>query len=78
MKDLLEKLCCISGELLYYSSKIIWASHPIFGEECIILKFKDINDNQLEIEIPHRELIKLHDHSLENYIFKIAVEKGLL
>lgn len=78
MKDLLEKLCTISGEILYYSSKVVWASHPMFGEDVIILKFKDINNNELSIEIPHRDIIKLHDHSLENYIFKIASEKGLL
>lgn len=78
MSDLYEKLCLIVGELLCYSHKVIWASAPIFGEGCIILKFRDSMNNELEIDVPHMEIVKLHDHSLQAYIFELASKKGLL
>lgn len=78
MKDLYEKLCIIVGEILCYSHKVCWASAPRFGEGVIILEFKDYNSQSIEIEVPHIKLIKLHDHSLENYIFELAKEKGIL
>lgn len=80
MKDLYEKLCTIIGEVLCYSTKVMWASAPIFDkqEDAVILLFKDKNDNKIEVLVPFTQIVKVHNHSLQSLVLGIVKDKGLL
>ncbi len=80
MKDLYEKLCIIIGEVLCYSTKVVWASAPIFDkqEDAVLLIFKDKNDNRIEVPVPFTSIVKVHDHSLQSLVLGIVRDKGLL
>lgn len=80
MKDIYEKICIVIGQILCFSSKICWASAPIFDaeNESVVIKFRDANNNVLDISIPYASLSKAHDHTLETMVFDIMRKQDLL
>ena len=80
MKDFYEKLCIIIGQILCYSTKIAWASAPRFDKEsdAVIISFKDMNNQIIDVKIPFASIIKVHDHTLETLVFGIVKDQGLL
>lgn len=80
MNDMYQKLCLIIGEILCFSSKVCWASAPIFDHDTdsIFINFKDHNNNTIALAVSYNELSKVHDHSLEMMIFEIMRSYDLL
>lgn len=78
MKDLYEKICIVIGQILCYSNKVKWAKEPEFRDDAIWLKFRDSQNNEIEIPIPFTEIVKVHDHTLESLIFKLVKNEDLL
>lgn len=80
MKDIYEKICVVIGQILCFSNKICWASAPIFDteNESIIIKFKDHNNNTLDVTISYASISKAHDHTLETMVFDIMRSQDLL
>lgn len=80
MKDIYEKICVVIGQILCFSNKICWASAPIFDaeNESVVVKFRDANNNVLDISIPYASLSKAHDHTLETMVFDIMRKQDLL
>ena len=80
MKDFYEKMCIIIGQILCYSNKVTWASAPRFesGMDAVIISFKDMQGQTMDVEIPFTSIVKVHDHSLESLVFGIVKDKGLL
>lgn len=80
MKDIYEKICVVIGQILCFSNKICWASAPIFDaeNESVVVKFRDANNNVLDISISYASLSKAHDHTLETMVFDIMRKQDLL
>ena len=80
MKDIYEKICVVIGQILCFSNKVCWASAPIFDaeNESVVVKFRDANNNVLDISIPYASLSKAHDHTLETMVFDIMRKQDLL
>lgn len=80
MKDFYEKMCIIIGQILCYSNKVTWASAPRFepDTDAVIISFKDMQGQTMDVEIPFTSIVKVHDHSLESLVFGIVKDKGLL
>ena len=80
MKDIYEKICVVIGQILCFSNKICWASAPIFDaeNESVVVKFRDANNNVLDISIPYASISKAHDHTLETMVFDIMRKQDLL
>lgn len=80
MKDIYEKICIIIGQILCFSKKICWASAPFFDteNESVIIKFKDTNNNVMDIAVSYSSISKAHDHTLETMVFDIMRNEDLL